>query len=223
MNKKKTFVSWSSGKDSAFTLCKLLQEREYEVAGLFTTVNSRFGRAAMHGVRKDILKKQADMAGLPLFLIEIPDECTHEIYEEKMNAFIVEAKKDNVTHMAFGDLFLEDIRKYREEALQGSGITPLFPLWGINTKDLSKEMLDRGLGTYVTCVDTKKIDKSFSGRHYDESFLRDLPKGIDPCGEKGEFHSLVYKCSAFKDDIKLKKGITVEKDNFVFTDFTIEV
>jgi uncharacterized protein (TIGR00290 family) len=216
--RKKTLLSWSSGKDSAWALHVLGQDPQFEVAGLFCTVNEAFSRVAMHGVRIELLQQQADSAGLPLHLIRIPYPCSDEAYAEAMGAFVEQAKKECVERFAFGDLFLEDVRRYREEKLRGSGISPIFPLWGIPTKQLSRDMLAGGLRAVITCIDPKHLEYSFSGRTYDASFLDDLPESTDPCGEYGEFHSFAFDGPMFRQPIPTNPGETVERDGFVFTD-----
>ncbi len=216
--KRKTLVSWSSGKDSAWALYKLQQETEIDLVGLFCTVNNEFNRVAMHAVRVELVQKQAESIGLPLEIIEIPYPCSNDIYEEIMALFVENAKKANIEHFAFGDLFLEDVRKYREEKLNGTGITPIFPIWGIPTDKLSKEMIGSGLKAVITCVDPKQIPKELIGREYNESFLNDMPEGVDPCGEKGEFHSFVFDGPMFKKHLEISVGNVVQRDGFVFVD-----
>jgi len=216
--KRKTLMSWSSGKDSAWALYKLQQDPEIDLRGLFCTVNSEFDRVAMHAVRAELLKKQAKSICLPLEIIEIPYPCTDEIYAEKMAQFVEKAKKDNIECFAFGDLYLEDVRKYREDKLKGTGIIPIFPIWGTPTDTLSKEIVSSGLRAVITCVDPKQIPAEFIGRQYNESFLKDLPENVDPCGEKGEFHSFVFDGPMFKEPINISLGDVVDRDNFVFVD-----
>ncbi len=215
---KKTLMSWSGGKDCAWALYKLQKDPEINLVGLFCTVNKKFNRAAMHAIRVNILQKQAKNIGLPLEIIEIPYPCTNDEYEECMSAFIEKAKKANIECFAFGDLFLDDIRKYREEKLKGTGISPIFPIWGIPTDTLSREIVSSGLKAIITCIDPKQISKEFVGKEYDESFLNDIPKDVDPCGEKGEFHSLVFDGPMFKERIEVKLGEVVSRDGFVFAD-----
>ena len=187
----KTWLSWSSGKDSAWSLQVLRQAGQAEVVGLFTTVNAAFDRVAMHAVRRTLLEAQARAAGLGLHVIDIPWPCPNSEYERIMGAFVARARADDVEAMAFGDLFLADIRAYRERQLAGTGIAPLFPLWGRDTATLAREMIDGGLVAYVTCVDPARLDRSFAGRSFDHAFLADLPSVTDPCGENGEFHTCV--------------------------------
>jgi uncharacterized protein (TIGR00290 family) len=216
--KRRTLMSWSSGKDSAWALYKLQQEPEIDVVGLFCTVNKEFNRVAMHAVRIELLQRQAMSIGLPLEIIEIPYPCSNDTYEEIMDIFVEKANKANIEHFAFGDLFLEDVRNYREDKLKGTGITPIFPLWNIPTDKLSREMIDSGLRAVITCIDPKQIPKEFVGKEFDESFLDSLPETIDPCGEKGEFHSFVFDGPMFKEHLEISLGDVVLRDGFVFID-----
>ncbi|GMR07480.1 MAG: ATPase [Gammaproteobacteria bacterium] len=216
--KIRTLVSWSSGKDSAWALHKLQQNPGIDLVGLFCTVNKEFARVAMHGVRVELLHKQAKSIGLPLEIIEIPHPCTNAEYEEIMGRFIEKAKKDNIEYFAFGDLFLEDVRNYREEKLKGSGIKPVFPIWGIPTDALLREMISGGLKMVITCINPKQAPKEFAGKEFDESFLDSMPSNIDPCGENGEFHSFVFDGPMFKEKINIIVGDIVHRDNFVFAD-----
>lgn len=211
-------MSWSSGKDSAFALYQLLARPDIEVTGLLTTVTEDYNRVSMHAVREDLLELQAKALGLPLHKVKIPSKCTNEIYEERMKEAIKEAKKLQVTHMAFGDLFLEDIRNYRIDKLKDSGIEPLFPLWNYPTKKLANEMIKSGLKAVVTCIDPKVIPESFAGRKFDASFLADLPSHVDPCGENGEFHTFVYDGPMFRRPIAIEVGETTLREGFIFTD-----
>ncbi len=214
----KLWMSWSSGKDSALALHYLRQNPETEVVGLLTTVNETYDRVAMHAVRDELLELQAKMLSLPLHKIKIPSPCTNEVYEAKMQDAITEAKRQGITEMGFGDLFLADIRAYREKMLAGTGITPHFPLWKIPTDHLAKEMLESGVRAVVTCVDPRKLPKEFAGREFDRDFLSDLPGSVDPCGEYGEFHTFVYDAPEFKNPISVEVGEIVERDGFVFAD-----
>ncbi len=218
---KKTLLSWSSGKDSAWALHVLQQDPDVDVAGLFCTVNKTFERVAMHGVRIELLQQQANSAGLPLHIIEIPYPCSDSEYASAMAEFVDSARKDNIECFAFGDLFLADVRSYREERLAGSGITPIFPLWDIPTKTLCREMVDSGLRAVITCVDPKQIAQQFAGREYNASFLDDIPQAVDPCGEYGEFHSFAFDGPMFQNPIKVTVGETVHRDGFVFTDILL--
>ena len=216
--KKKVLISWSSGKDSAWALYKLQQDPEIDLAGLFCTVNKEFNRAAMHGVRVELLQEQAKNIGLPLEIIEIPNPCSNSEYEKIMGQFVKKSKTANIDCFAFGDLFLEGIRNYREEKLKDSGIEAIFPLWGIPTDKLSREMINGGLKTVITCINPKQIPKKFIGKEFDENFLNSLPKDIDPCGENGEFHSFVFDGPIFKQQIEIFIGDIVHRDDFIFAD-----
>ncbi|WP_018915038.1 hypothetical protein [Thiomonas sp. FB-6] len=216
--RRKTLLSWSSGKDSAWALHVLRQDPNVELAGLFCTVNQVFERVAMHGVRIELLRQQAAAVGLPLSLIEIPYPCSNDAYARVMDAFVREARGHGVEAFAFGDLFLEDVRRYREQGLEGSGITPVFPLWGLPTGDLAATMVAGGLKAVITCLDPARLDRRFAGRAYDASFLAELPEGIDPCGEFGEFHSFAFDGPMFERPVRVSVGETVERDGFVFSD-----
>ena len=216
--KTKLWLSWSSGKDSAWSLYRLRQDPGIEIAGLLTTINETAGRVAMHAVRETLLERQAAAAGVPLIKVPIPHPCPNEVYEAAMQGAMDRAKRDGVTAVAFGDLYLEDIRTYREEKLAPTGIVPVFPVWGLDTAALSREMVAAGLRAHVTCVDPKQLDPAFAGRTFDDAFLDDLPPGVDPCGENGEFHSFVYAGPMFAAPIPITPGAIVERDGFVFAD-----
>jgi uncharacterized protein (TIGR00290 family) len=216
--RRKTLLSWSSGKDSAWTLHVLQQDPEVEVAGLFCTVNKAFERVAMHAVRVNLLQEQAKSIGLPLHIIPIPYPCSNTEYESVMTAFIDKARQERIECFAFGDLYLEDIRKYREDRLQGSGITPIFPLWGIPTAQLSRTMVSSGLKARISCIDPKRLTSEFAGREYNTAFLEALPANVDPCGENGEFHSFAFDGPMFQYPIDISLGEIVERDGFVFAD-----
>lgn len=218
MGKKKVLLSWSSGKDSAWAFEVLRKKEDFEIIGIFTTINAVFERVAMHAVRQELLAMQADSIGLPLRTIAIPYPCSDEAYEKVMRAFITEAKEEGVECMAFGDLFLEDVRQYRCRNLRNTGIEPIFPLWGCSTKNLADEMIGQGLRARITCVDPKKIPAEFAGAEFDSAFLSALPAACDPCGENGEFHSFVYDGPFFKKPLKVRIGDIVERDQFVFAD-----
>jgi uncharacterized protein (TIGR00290 family) len=215
----KAWLAWSSGKDSAWALHTVRQSAEFEVVALLTTVNESYSRVAMHAVRESLLEMQADAAGLPLIKVPIPSACTNEIYEQAMSAVMARAKADAVTHVIFGDLFLADVRAYREKQLARCDVTPVFPLWGRDTRKLAEEMIAGGLTGYLTCVDPRKLDRSFAGRKFDAELLRTLPADVDPCGENGEFHSFVNDGPMFKQAILVTPGEIVERDGFVFADF----
>ncbi|GAG54472.1 unnamed protein product [marine sediment metagenome] len=216
--KRKTLMSWSSGKDSAWALYKLQQDPQIEIDGLFCTVNSEFNRVAMHAIRVELLQQQASCIGLPVDIIEIPYPCSNEEYEEIMSQFVESAKAVNIEYFAFGDLFLEDVRSYREENLTGIGISPLFPIWGIPTDKLSRDMMRSELKAVITCIDPKKLPQKFIGREYNEAFLEDLPEGVDPCGEYGEFHSFVFDAPNFARPIEISLGEVVKRVGFIFVD-----
>ncbi len=214
----KILVSWSSGKDSAWMLHVLRRDGIGHAAGLLTSMNDEVGRVAMHGVRAEVLRAQADAAGLPLFTIPLPAPCPNEVYEERMAEAVATAVAEGFTHVAFGDLFLEDVRKYREDRLAGTGLTPIFPLWGRPTAALAREMIEGGLDARLTCVDPRVLPAAFAGRTFDQALLADLPAGIDPCGENGEFHSCVVGGPMFSHPLQVQTGATVERGGFVFTD-----
>ncbi len=216
--KRKTLMSWSSGKDSAWALHKLQQNPEIDLVGLFCTVNKEFDRVAMHGVRVELLQKQAKSIGLPLEIIEIPNPCSNADYEKIMGQFVERVKRDNIESFAFGDLFLENIRDYREEKLKGSGIEAIFPIWGIPTDKLSREMIGSGMRAVITCIDPKQTPREFVGREYNNSFLDSLPSTMDPCGENGEFHSFVFDGPMFNEKIEILMGDIVDRDEFLFAD-----
>jgi uncharacterized protein (TIGR00290 family) len=215
---RRTLLSWSSGKDSAWALHVLQRDPLTDVVGLFCTVNKVFDRVAMHGVRVALLQQQAASAGLPLYIIEIPFPCSDSEYADAMTSFIDTARKESIECFAFGDLFLKDVRQYRETNLNETGITPIFPLWGIPTKQLSGKMIASGLRAVITCLDSRRLSEKFAGREYNDSFLSDLPESIDPCGEYGEFHSFVFDGPMFQNPIDISLGETVHRDGFVFID-----
>ena len=214
----KILLSWSSGKDSAWALHLLNQQYPGAVAGLLTTINKVMDRVAMHGVRRSLLEAQARAAGLPLHVVHIPHPCPNDVYEAQMRTAIAAARTNGFTHAAFGDLFLEDIRRYREEKLAGTGLEPLFPVWGIPTRELAAQMIDGGLHARITCVDTRKLDSTFVGREFDRSLLNDLPPSVDPCGENGEFHSCVYAGPMFTHSIALQDGTGHAVEPYVWAD-----
>jgi uncharacterized protein (TIGR00290 family) len=218
MTRKKVLASWSSGKDSAWMLHKLKQDPNVEVAALLTTMNEQFDRVAMHAVRRRLLEEQSRAAGIPLWTVPLPWPCTNEQYEARMGDAVAKAVAEGFTHAAFGDLFLEDVRRYREDRLAATGLTPIFPLWGIPTAGLAEEMIDGGLRAILTCVNPKQLDRSFAGRQFDRDLLRDLPAGVDPCGERGEFHSFAYGGPMYTRPVAALAGDVVDRDGFVFAD-----
>jgi uncharacterized protein (TIGR00290 family) len=218
----KTILSWSSGKDSAWSLYRLRADPRIEIVGLLTTVNEAFDRVAMHGVRRNILEAQAAAVGLPLHTISLPWPCSNEDYEQLMGEYVRTQVAAGVEAMAFGDLFLEDIREYRVAKLRGTGLTPIFPLWGEPTRALAEAMIGDGLVTYIATVDPTKLDASFAGRVFDPTFLDDLPEGVDPCGENGEFHTCVAGGPMFDRSLAIRVGDKVTRDGFVFADLILE-
>ena len=216
--RRKLLLSWSSGKDSAWALHCLRRRGEFEVAGLLTTFNQAFDRVAMHSTRRALVEAQARAAGLPLHAVPLPWPCSNEQYECAMRAACDAAVKSGIEAIAFGDLFLEDVRRYREERLRGTGLTPVFPLWAMETQRLAAEMVANGLRAQVVCVDPRKLPAEFAGRAFDSEFLRDLPAGVDPCGENGEFHTFVSAGPMFREPIPVERGEVVERDGFVFAD-----
>jgi uncharacterized protein (TIGR00290 family) len=217
-HRKRVWLSWSSGKDSAWALVQLRRDPCVEVTGLLTTVSTPFDRVSMHGVRRELLEAQSRAAGLPLHVVEIPYPCPNEIYAQRMEAAIVEARRHGVEAIAFGDLFLEDVRAYRERMLAPTGIEPLFPLWGRPTGALAQEMVDAGARAIVVSLDPTRLSADFAGRTFDRAFLDSLPPEIDPCGEYGEFHTFACAGPMFDGPIDVRTGETVERDGFVFLD-----
>jgi len=215
---KKALLSWSSGKDSAWTLHALRRQAKVDVVGLLTTINEMHDRVAMHAVRTELLRAQTDAAGLPLWAVPIPSPCSNAEYEAAMTRALARAREAGVTAIAFGDLFLEDIRRYREARLLGTGLEPLFPIWGIPTDVLARDMIAGGLRARLTCVDPKVLAPSFAGREYDTALLDELPASVDPCGERGEFHTFAYDGPMFRRPVPLRAGEVVERDGFVFAD-----
>ena len=215
---QKTLLSWSSGKDSAWALHVLRGRSDVEVVGLFSTINEEFHRVAMHAVRVELLLRQAVCLGFPIQLIPIPSPCSNVEYEAIMADFVRRACRQGVESFAFGDLFLEDIRRYREDNLRDTGIAPMFPIWGMPTAELAREMVGSGLRARITCVDPNQLGADFAGREYDASFLDELPPGVDPCGENGEFHSFAFDGPMFGEPVGIAVGETVSRDGFIFTD-----
>ena len=218
---KRILLSWSSGKDSAWTLHVLRQQGRYEIAGLLTTFNEAADRVAMHAVRRELVEQQAVLAGLPLWDVGLPWPCSNEQYENLMAEMCAKALAKGIEGIAFGDLYLEDVRSYREKQLKDTGLEPIFPLWGQPTRQLANEMIAAGMRAKLTCVDTRQLDARFLGREFDETFLADLPAGADPCGEKGEFHTFLYAGPMLNQEIPVLLGETVVRDQFVFADLML--
>jgi uncharacterized protein (TIGR00290 family) len=216
--KPRTVVSWSSGKDSAFALREVRRAGNRDVVGLLTTLTKTFGRVSMHGVREELLDRQAEAAGLPLVKVEIPFPCPNEIYERAMTGALARLRAEGVEVVVFGDLFLEEIRQYRESRMKGTGLRAEFPLWGWPTPDLAKAMIASGLTATLVCVDPRQLPAEFAGRRFDAKFLRELPPGVDPCGERGEFHTFVTDGPMFARPVRVRPGPIVERDGFVFAD-----
>jgi uncharacterized protein (TIGR00290 family) len=214
----RTWLSWSSGKDSAWALHTMRQAQDLEVVGLLTSVTEPFNRVSMHGVRRELLEAQAESVGLPLHVVEIPSPCPNEVYEQLMGVAVDAALGQGVQAMAFGDLFLADIRAYRERMLHGTGLTPVFPLWDRPTPTLAREMIAAGLKATVTCIDPRRVDPSVAGRTFDEALLADLPDDVDPCAENGEFHTFAHDGPMFSQPIRIQTGEVVERQGFVFCD-----
>lgn len=214
----KALIAWSSGKDSAWALHEARRGGDYDIVGALTTVTDSFSRVSMHGVREELLAAQLAAAGLPSITVRIPYPCPNEIYEREMAKAMERAKADGVTHVIFGDLFLADLRAWREEKLKSIGMTAVFPLWLRPTDTLAREMIAGGLEAHLAVVDMAKLQPSFAGRLFDEALLTDLPEGIDPCGENGEFHSFVAAGPMFARRIAVKRGETVQRDGFAFAD-----
>jgi uncharacterized protein (TIGR00290 family) len=214
-------LSWSSGKDSAWSLHLLRQQGEYEVVGLLTTFNEVADRVAMHAVRRELVEWQAAAAGLPLWAVPLPWPCSNEEYERLMGLACGKAVAEGIEGVAFGDLFLEDVRAYRGKQMKGTGLQPIFPVWGLPTRALAKEMIACGTRAKLTCIDTAKLDRSFVGREFDEALLAALPEEVDPCGERGEFHSFVYAGPMFNAALPVSVGETVVRDQFVFADLML--
>lgn len=216
--KTRTLLSWSSGKDSAWALYVLRQQANVEVVGLLSTINETFDRVAMHAVRTELLQQQAECAGLPLRLVKLPYPCSNEVYEERMREFIAAAQADDIKAIAFGDLYLTEVRQYRERMMAGTGIMPLFPLWERPTAELARAMMAGGLRAQITCIDLRHLPRALAGSEYNLEFLAALPATVDPCGENGEFHSFTFAGPMFSRPIDFSVGESVERDGFVFTD-----
>lgn len=221
MGKPKALISWSSGKDSAFALHEIRRAGEFDVVGALTTVTETFGRVSIHGVRQEILRAQCEAAGLPQRIVPIPYPCPNEVYEARIGEAVAAAVRDGITHMIFGDLFLADIRAYREQKLAGTGITPVFPLWERPTPALAQAMIASGLQAHLATVDLKKLPVSFAGRKFDTQLLADLPDGVDPCGENGEFHTCVIAGPMFSRPLDVVTGERVERDGYAYCDLLL--
>lgn len=219
--KPKVLLSWSSGKDSAWTLHVLRQRGDVEVVGLLTTINTHFQRVAMHGTRYELLKAQAAAARLPLWEVPLPWPCSNEVYEQAMATACGSAVRQGTSGIAFGDLFLEDVRRYREDRLRGTGLEPIFPIWGRDTRELISEMIDAGLRARMVCVDPSKLPADFAARDLDHDLVRRLPATVDPCGENGEFHTLAYAGPMFYEPIGIETGETVTREGFVYSDVVL--
>jgi len=211
-------VSFSSGKDAAFAWWVAKTTARFEIVGLLTTITAPFDRVSMHGVRRSILEAQARAAGLALWTVPIPHPCPNEAYERAMAGAVADLRARGVSHVIFGDIFLQDVRAYRERMLEGTGLTPVFPLWGRDTGELARAMIDAGFDARVVTVDPKAAPRSLAGRRFDEGFLAHLPPGVDPCGERGEFHTCVVDAPMFSAPLAVRPGPVVERDGFVFAD-----
>jgi uncharacterized protein (TIGR00290 family) len=220
-SRPKALISWSSGKDSAFALHESRRADNFEIVGALTTVTETFDRVSIHGVRQQILQAQLAAAGLPPRIVPIPYPCPNAIYEARMGEAVAQAVRDGITHMIFGDLFLADIRAYREQKLAGTGITPVFPLWDRPTLPLAQAMIDSGMQAYLATVDLKKLPAEFAGRKFDAQLLADLPAGVDPCGENGEFHTCVVAGPMFAQPLAVVTGERVERDGYAYCDLVM--
>jgi uncharacterized protein (TIGR00290 family) len=223
MPKPRAWLCWSGGKDSAWALYVERQRAEVDVVGLLTTVTGDYGRISMHGIREEVLFAQADAAGLPVHCVTIPAPCPNEVYAERMGQALKEAKAAGVTSAIFGDLFLADIREYREKQLDGTGITPRFPLWNEPTGPLASRMIEAGIEARITCLDPSKMPRTLAGSLYDKRLLDALPSTVDPCAENGEFHTCVVNGPMFRHAVSVEVGETVDRDGFVFTDLLLAV
>jgi uncharacterized protein (TIGR00290 family) len=218
--KKKAVMAWSSGKDSAVALWRLQRDTGVEVVGLLTTLTAGYDRISMHGVRQALLEAQAEALGLKVYPVWIPPNANNEVYEERMSQAVETLLGDGVTAVGFGDLFLEDVRAYRERMLAGTGLRPVFPIWGEDTREFSRWLVENGFQATLTCIDPRVLPPDFAGRAYDEALLDELPEGVDPCGENGEFHTFVHDAPNFRHEIAVTVGETVEREGFWFADLT---
>jgi len=221
MGRSRAWLCWSSGKDSAWALHVTRRQGDAEIVGLLTLVTEPYGRVSMHGVREEILVAQAQAAGLPLLRVPIPARCPNEVYEQAMHRAVQDARREGVLEMIFGDLYLADVRAYRESQLAGSGITPRFPLWGRPTAELAAEMIAAGLVAHVTCLDPTKVPRELAGEVFDRRFLERLPDGVDPCAEAGEFHTCVSAGPMFARPIPVEVSQIVQRDGLVFADLLL--
>ena len=219
---KRVLLSWSSGKDCAWALHVLRRQGDVEIAGLLTTLNTEFNRVAMHGTQRSVLEAQAEAAQLPLWIVPLPWPCSNEIYEARMKAACDRAVAECVDAIAFGDLFLRDVRAYREKQLQPTGLEPLFPLWEIPTRELAREMIAAEVRAKLVCVDTAQLPASFAGRDFDDALLSELPAQVDPCGERGEFHTCAYAGPMFAHPLALTPGEIIQRESFAYADFHLE-
>ena len=218
MGLPKILLSWSGGKDSAWALAVLRERGEYEVVGLMTSINEKFRRVAVHGYREALLDEQAEVAGLPVWKVDLPFPCTNAEYEARMAVVFARAVSEGIVGIAFGDLFLEEIRAYRLKQLAGTGLEAIFPVWGIPTEELAETMVEGGLRAYLTCVDPRVLGREFAGRVFDAALLKELPAGIDRCGERGEFHTFACAGPMFSRSISVLTAEVVERDGFVYAD-----
>jgi uncharacterized protein (TIGR00290 family) len=215
---KRILLSWSGGKDSAWALHLLRQQPQYQVVALVTTVNRHFSRVAIHGYREELLEQQAAATGIPLWKVDLPFPCTNADFEARMAVIWTRAVAEGIHGVAFGDLFLEDIRAYRIAQLDATGLEPIFPVWGIPTDLLARQMIDAGLRAHLTCVDPRSLTSSFAGRTFDAALLADLPAGVDPCGERGEFHTFAFAGPMFSRTVAVTPAQTIERDNFIYAE-----
>ena len=219
----KAFISWSSGKDSAFALCEARRLGLADIVGALTTLNEQYARVAMHGVRDSVLEAQIAALGLPALKVMLPHPCSNEVYEQRLAQACERLRSEGVTHIVFGDLFLEDIRAYREKQLAMLGMTPIFPLWKRDTAVLAREMIESGLVAHLVCVDPRRLAREFAGRRFDRKLIEELPADVDPCGENGEFHTVVSAGPMFAAPLQVAVGAVVERDGYVFADVTPKV
>jgi uncharacterized protein (TIGR00290 family) len=214
----RALIAWSSGKDSAWALHEARRSGGYDIVGALTTVTDAFARVSIHGLRQNLLAAQLEAAGLPATIVRIPYPCPNEIYEREMAATMAQATAQGISHVIFGDLFLEDVRAYRESRLRPTGITPVFPIWHRPTAALARDMIAAGVDARLVCVDLKRLPASFAGRRFDQALLADLPPGVDPCGENGEFHTFVVAGPMLARPVAVKPGEVVERDGFAYAD-----